>query len=193
MPPRLAQKQRTRSALITAARTLMAQGEEVTVASVADAANISRATAYRYYSDPGSIAIEVTLDLELKTSEELLDGITDVRARVHKVARYYLEFVRDHEGAFRQFLAQSMTHWAQGKSADLRGARRVDAFIMALEPVRGRMSQEAFDDLVKRLSMLTGLEQHIALADVLKLDTETGYRMQAGLVDALLDRDLPGD
>ena len=57
MAPRTAQKNRTRAALLAKARDLMNQGEEITVARVADAAAISRATAYRYFSDPGAMSI----------------------------------------------------------------------------------------------------------------------------------------
>ena len=53
------------------------------------------------------------------------------------------------------------------------------------------MKPAEFQDLVHRLSMLTGLEQHIALNDVLGLDQETGDRLQAEIVDAVLDRYLP--
>ena len=191
MAPRTAQKNRTRIALLASARDLMAKGEDITVARVADAAQISRATAYRYFSDPGAIMTEVTLDLELMSTEELLSGIEDVRARVHAVARYYLEFSSGHEAEFRHFLAHTMKRWAEGHRGELRGARRTGAFSQALEPAKARMAEDDVADLVHRLSMVTGIEQHIAIADILRLDPETGTRMQAGLVDALLDKYLP--
>ena len=137
------------------------------------------------------IMVEVTLDLELMSTEALLEGIAGARARAHAVARYYLEFTRDHEGQFRAFLAQTMKLWSPENPPQLREARRVGAFSMALEPVRGGMTSEAFRDLVHRLSMLTGLEQLIAMHDVLRLDVETGMRLQAEIVDAVLDRYLP--
>jgi hypothetical protein len=53
------------------------------------------------------------------------------------------------------------------------------------------MKPADFTDLVHRLSMLTGLEQHIVLRDVLGVEPDEGDRLQAGIVDALLDRYLP--
>src|SRR4051812_1635269 len=47
---RAAQKGRTREALIAAARELVANGETPTVEHAAEAASISRTTAYRYFS-----------------------------------------------------------------------------------------------------------------------------------------------
>ena len=46
---RLAQKRRTREALIASARELVANGEAPTVEAAAEAASISRTTAYRYF------------------------------------------------------------------------------------------------------------------------------------------------
>ena len=63
----------------------------------------------------------------------------------------------------------------------------------ALEPVRARMDTMELEDLALRLSMVTGIEQHIILDDILRVDHATGYRLQAGIVDALLDRYIPSD
>ena len=191
MSPRTAQKNRTRKALVSAARELAARGEELTVASVADEAEISRATAYRYFSDAVALASDVTLDLELKPTEELLKGVEETRARVHSVAQYYLRFSFEHEATFRQFLSQTMSQWAKDGRTELRGARRVTAFTTALEQVRAKISDDDFDALVNRLSMVTGIEQMIATADVLRLNSQRAEEMQRGIVDALLDRYLP--
>lgn len=191
LAPRIAQKNRTRAALLEAARALMAEGQEITLARVADAAQISRATIYRYFSDPGVLAADAALDVEVVPTAELLKGRQDVRERVHIIARYYLEFSREHESLFRQFLARSMRVWSEQEDTKMRGARRVAAFAEALLPVRSNMKPAEFDDLVMRLSMLTGMEQHIVLEDILQVDAPTGDRLQSGIVDALLDRYLP--
>ena len=46
------QKLRTRRDVLTATRALIDSGREVTLAAVAQEAAISRATVYRYFSDP---------------------------------------------------------------------------------------------------------------------------------------------
>src|SRR5688500_121279 len=51
---RIAQKQRTRRALVDAARQLLAGGTVPTVESAAAAASISRTTAYRYFPSQGA-------------------------------------------------------------------------------------------------------------------------------------------
>ncbi len=42
----------------------------------------------------------------------------------------------------------------------------------------------------RTLSMTTGMEQFIVLEDILRVDQDTRYRLQSGLVDAVLDRYL---
>ncbi|MCR9136705.1 MAG: TetR/AcrR family transcriptional regulator [Alphaproteobacteria bacterium] len=193
MAPRTAQKNRTRSALLDSARRLMAEGQELTLARVAEHAQISRASVYRYFSEPGTLAAEATLDFEVTPTAKLLDGVHDVRQRVHRIAHYYLDFTRTHEGYFRQFLAKTMDVWQKQVEVELRGARRIAAFTEALEPARDQMEAKALEDLALRLSMVTGIEQHIILDDVLRVDHATGDRLQAGIVDALLDRFLSKD
>ena len=190
MAARTNQKNRTREALLSAARDLMSEGETITLAKVAERARTGRATVYRYFSDPTVLSLDATLDVEVMPTAELLDGLEDVRARVHAVARYYLDFSRTHEAFFRQFLAESLKALLKTDTTNLRGARRVAAFDEALEPVRASVTGKDYDDLVKRLAMTTGMEQFIILEDILRVDQDAGYRLQEGLVDALLDRFL---
>ena len=191
MASRNNQKNRTREALLAAARELMSEGENVTLAKVAERARTGRATVYRYFSDPGVLALDATLDLEVTPTSKLLEGLDDVRSRVHAVARYYLDFSREHEAYFRQFLAESLKASLQEGTVKMRGARRVPAFSEALSPVRGSLKPQDFEDLTLRLAMTTGMEQFIILEDILRVDQKTGYQLQEGLVDALLDRYLP--
>ncbi|WP_256368548.1 TetR/AcrR family transcriptional regulator [Ruegeria sp. HKCCA5763] len=191
MAPRTNQINRTREVLLSAARDLMSEGKEVTLAKVAERAKTSRATVYRYFSDPSVLALDATLDLEVTPTSELLEGLNNVRSRVHVVARYYLEFSRVNEAHFRQFLAESLKASLEDGTVKMRGARRLAAFSEALAPVHPLMEPKEIDDLAKRLSMTTGMEQLVILEDILRVDEATGYQLQKGLVDALLDRYLP--
>ncbi len=169
----------------------MSEGKEVTLAKVAERAKTSRATVYRYFSDPSVLALDATLDLDGIPTSVLLEGLDDARNRVHVVARYYLDFSRVHEAHFRQFLAESLKASLENATVKMRGARRVAAFADALAPVHTLMEAKEIDDLAKRLSMTTGMEQLVILEDILRVDEATGNQLQEGLVDALLDQYLP--
>jgi len=190
MAPRTAQKNRTRAELLASARRLMGQGKELTLARVAKDTNISRATVYRYFSDPAVLAAESSLDFQVTPTAELLDGIVDTRERVHSVASYYTAISREHEGFFRQFLAKTMQAWQKKTDAELRGGRRIAAFTEALDPVQGIMSAKEIEDLAYRLSMLTGIEQVIIQKDILRVDDATADELLSGTVDALLNQYL---
>ena len=72
---RVHQKRRTRDALIAAARDLVAEGETPTVERAAEAASISRATAYRYF--PSQHALLVAAHPETVTVSLLPDDPPD--------------------------------------------------------------------------------------------------------------------
>src|SRR5207244_8408204 len=72
---RLAQKRRTREALIAAARELVANGETPTVEAAAEAASISRTTAYRYF--PNQRALLVAAHPETGAASLLPDDAPD--------------------------------------------------------------------------------------------------------------------
>ncbi|MGI8548966.1 MAG: TetR family transcriptional regulator, partial [Gemmatimonadaceae bacterium] len=55
------QRGRTRKALLTAAAALIAQGRTPSVTEVADAAEVSRRTAYRYFPTPDQLLVEAAL------------------------------------------------------------------------------------------------------------------------------------
>ena len=61
MAARVQQKERTRTAILDAARELVRAGGEVTMPLVAASARVSEATAYRYFPDLASLLAEARL------------------------------------------------------------------------------------------------------------------------------------
>src|SRR5919197_965515 len=64
---RTAQKTRTRTALIEAARELIAAGRNPTVEQAASAASISRTTAYRYFPNQRSLLVAAYPQIEARS------------------------------------------------------------------------------------------------------------------------------
>ncbi len=191
---RSGQKARTRAALLEAARKLMAEGKLVTVSSVADLACISRATAYRYFSDPQTLTIEALLDSRMQSTAAILDECTDPRERVQRVRRFLFQLTCDSEAQFRQYLARTMELWldGEGKSAEMiRGGRRLPMYREALAPVAERLGADALERLVMMLAATSGLESFIALKDVCQLDDAAADAIAAAVTDAILDGFLP--
>ena len=189
------QKNRTRSALLQSARRLMQRQLPVTVQAVADDARISRATAYRYFASSGSLMREALLDADWSTPEEVIGDAGDVRERVRRVQAYLLSFTLRNESAHRLFLAKALESWVEqagSAKTQLRGARRLPMYELALEPLRRKLSPAAFQRLVFALAAASGIETFVALKDVCGLD---GRKMQAiaeSNVMAILDQALKG-
>ena len=190
---RAGQKARTREALLAATRSLMAQGGVVSVPAAAEAAGISKATAYRYFAASDALTMEAALDGVFATAEAVVGDAVEVRERVHRVSRYLFEATRASERGFRLFIAKALEASAQEGAPQLRGGRRLPMYELALEPVRGRMTPRAFQDLVHALSGATGLEAFLAPKDVCRLDAGEADRILALTVDAILAALLPPD
>jgi AcrR family transcriptional regulator len=194
-PVRAGRKAPTRAALLAATRDLMRDGREVTVTAAAEAAGISKATAYRYYSDPQALVIEAMLDARVKPIEEILGDAEDPRERVQLVRRFLFALARDQEPQFRKFLASTQEFWlanGDGAGVVLRGRRRLPMYRAALAPVADRLGRDALDRLVAMLAATSGMESFLPLKDICGLDDATADATAEALTDAILDRFLPG-
>lgn len=187
---RLAQKQRTRDAILDGARQLLARGEGVTVAAAAAVHGISRATAYRYFSDPQALTIEAGLATQVPPYETVVAGTATLRARLLAVVAAMARFALENEEAFRQFLAHAVTAPAERRS---RGARRVDYLNRALADFPGALAPEPAERLVAGLSAMTGIEAVIGLTDIAGQPRDRVAGLVAEMAAALIDRHLgPG-
>lgn len=190
VPGRAAQRARTREALLAAARALVARGELATVAAAAAEAGISKATAYRYFSDPAEMAAEAGLAVAVKGYEEVVRGAPDLRARLVAINLYFFDLACDHEDAFRQFLARNLeASLARPAAGRRRGARRMAMYARALEE-DGAVPQAAREPLMRALAVATGAEAMIALLDVAGAPREAARDVAAELAEAILDRHL---
>ena len=172
---RLRQKLRTRAALLAAARELVAEGKTPTLAQAADAAMVSRATAYRYFPTQEALLVELPLDVAAPTVASLFgDGApSDPEDRAALVQNALYDLARDHETEFRLFLRSSLMRSlaeADGSRDPFRGARRLDLLDEALAPLVDELPAEEIEQLRTTLSMLVGVESMIVLRDVLRLD-----------------------
>ncbi|MBC2857861.1 TetR family transcriptional regulator [Stappia sp. 28M-7] len=189
---RTSQKNRTREAILAGARALIERGEAVTVTAAAAESGISKATAYRYFSDPAVLAAEAGLAVEVRDYAEIVQGCDTPRAKVLAVSLYMFDLALAHEAAFRQFLARNLDCWLAegGGEATRRGARRVAMYRQALSEVRPALPADRLAVLVGALSAATGTEAMIALDDVARLSPDMARQAVRETTEALLDRFL---
>ena len=188
---RRAQKARTREAILAGARALIAEGEPVTVASAAQRADVSKATAYRYFSDPASLAAEAGLAIEVLPYEQIVAGASGPHEKVRAISGYMFDLALRHETAFRQFLARNLDarlNDPDSRRNNQRGRRRPAMFADALASVRPTLAGDDFETLVNALTAATGVEQMIVLLDVAEAEAGPARKAVLATTDALLDR-----
>ena len=187
---RTKQKERTRRAILEGARMLLARGETVTVVQAAELQGISKATAYRYFSDPAILVAEAGLDIEVASFEEVVAGIDGLRAQLMAINLYIFDLAMAHEAQFRQFVGMTLISNGKGERSHTRGARRVAMYERAIEESGTRFAPKARAALVRALTASTGVEAVIALIDIAGADAKTARATVEDVTHAILDRHL---
>lgn len=153
---------------------------------------MSKATAYRYFSDPAVLAAEAGLAVKVASYADVAANARTARDKVRAVSAYFFDLALDNEPAFRRFLARTLDAWAAegGTLHGARGARRVVMFEAALAGVADELGPARTPRLVAALATATGSEAMIALLDVAEIDRDTARQTILEMADALLDHYL---
>jgi AcrR family transcriptional regulator len=163
---RAEQKARTKAALISAARDLLAQGPTPTVEEAAAAANISRATAYRYFPNQRALLTATFPDL----GRDSLLGESppeDPKERLEVVVDAITRQVLDHEPALRSMLRLSLEPDPAARGElPFRKGRRIVWISEALAPLQGDLSGPQLERLVTAVAAAVGIDALVWLVDV---------------------------
>lgn len=183
---RTAQKMRTRNALIDAARTLIISGITPTVEEAADAASISRTTAYRYFPNQHDLLVAAYPEIELRSllGENPSDA---VEARLDAIVGEYLRVTIENEVALRAALRLSLDpHETHREKLLLRQGRVITWLKDALDPLRGRLPEQAVERLVYAIRSAAGIEALIWLCDIAGLSRDEAKEIMMWSARALL-------
>jgi AcrR family transcriptional regulator len=196
---RINQKHRTRNALMEAAAALMRQGHIPSIEEVADAAQVSRATAYRYFpTQEHLIAGSAVLNANLDGDAKLEAGMNsdDPSTRLDHVVQTFHERFSSNELAYRTLLslmlhrAASDTETAEEEQPRVRASRHVYWLQKALTPIQPRMDTARFERLLAALAAATGFEAYTALRDISLLDPDEAKEIMRWTAQTLLKESL---
>lgn len=186
---RSAQKRRTRRALVDAAAQLVAEGIVPTVAQAAERADVSRATAYRYFPTQGSLLVHVSTPLEdLRRVLEQADD-EDVVHRVELIVRAIAAWCYDNRTVLFELTRAMAEISDEGLDAD-RMRHRQYWIDEALLPVRDRLTDEAYARLFGALALFVGPEPIAVMQSVSRLPRDEAIESLAWAATTLVRAQL---
>jgi AcrR family transcriptional regulator len=168
------QKQRTRMAIVAAARELIGTGGEVTMPLVARAALVSEATAYRYFPDLASLVSEA-LAGDWPSPAEALAPLADHAGPVERVAfacEFLLRGVLARQRGVRAMISATIT---RPDTATVRPGIRFGLIDQALHPLEGTLAgtnPDVLAQLKRDLAVVMSAEALFILTDLCGLDPE---------------------
>jgi AcrR family transcriptional regulator len=183
---RTQQKQRTRQALVAAARALVADGVTPTVEDAAVAAGVSRTTAYRYFPNQRALVAAAHPEVEARS---LLpdDAPTDVAARLDAVIDAFTRQIVDNELQQRTMLRLSLEP-TDGREGELllRKGRAIGWIEEAVDPLRERLGDAELRRLVIAIRSAVGIEALVWLTDVAQLSRDDARGLMRWSAQAML-------
>jgi AcrR family transcriptional regulator len=179
-PGRVAQRRRTREAILGAAKRLLADGHDPSIDEIAAEADVSRRTIYMYFPTLDQLVADATSGmLSERTIDPLLDSpefSSDPVERVDQFAVSLLEIAPEALPLGRRILRLTVDT-ERPPDAPRRGYRRTEWIARVLEPLREQLTDEQYERLGSALSVVLGWEAMIVLRDVRGLDTADEERV----------------
>jgi AcrR family transcriptional regulator len=179
--PRANQRRRTKAAIMEGARTLLREGKVPSVADAAEAAGVSRATAYRYFPTQGALvreAVDAGLVRGRSAWEERLGDAGELTERVERYVSLVFGLMREDEALMRGYLLLALEQWAKLQAgeelgeAPIKRGGRLEAISATLEPFTDQLDDAAIRRLSVALSLLVGIEAHVVFRDIWGLDDD---------------------
>jgi len=170
---------------------LMQRGQTPSVSAVAEAAEVSRATAYRYFPSQSAL-VHAVVDEALGPilGWESADG--DPEARVNNLIEASMPRISEFEATFKAALKLSLEQWAErqagtlGSDPPFKRGHRVDLLQQAIAPLRATLPEPQFKRLAQALSLTYGLEVLIVLKDIWGLAFEETREVALWAANALV-------
>jgi AcrR family transcriptional regulator len=187
---RFRQRARTRALLVKTASALIQSGEIPTVTAVAEAAQVSRRTAYRYFPSQEQLLAEAAIESAqpLVSNTEFPEDLT---VRIRLLVETVQRFVYGNQGALRTIVRLTAEHvpgHGVGGAEEFMPVRsnRVKWIRTALAPARKPLGGKHFELLVSALSLCVGIESVMVLANLRGLSQKEATRVSVWAAETLV-------
>lgn len=183
--------------LLQTAIELMQRGLTPSVSEVAEAAGVSRATAYRHFPSQ-AVMVHAVVDAGLGPILKWSSKSSDPRRRVVNLIETSIPRIDEFEATFKVALRLSLEQWAKrqagtlGNETEFKRGHRIELLQKALQPLDGRLPKRAYDRLIQALSLVFGVETLIVLKDIWGLDAKETLTVARWAAAALVNATLEG-
>lgn len=184
-------KARTRRLMLATAAELMQRGVIPSVSDVAEAAEVSRATAYRYFPNQAAL-VQAVVEVALGPILDWKSSLDDPEQRIEDLFDFSMPRIEQFEATFRAALKLGLEQWAQrqagtlGESSAVRRGNRIPLLDEVLAPLRSSLSRDELERLRTSLSLVFGIEPYVVLKDICKLDSAEAHRVMSWTACAIL-------
>ncbi len=189
------QKMRTRAAIKAAAAEFIKRGETPSMEQVAEAALVSKSTAYRYFPSQDALIAEIMLDTALGSGLEDVSKAAKtsgtVGERLAATVRVEHALVTRHERAFRTAISVMInSHLDDSSRLPRRPGNRLRYIAEALAPLADELEDSTRQRLIMALALCVGIESLIVLEDICGLSSEEAEAVKLWASNALLQATL---
>ncbi len=166
-----ATRARTRRLLIETAMKMFDSGAFPSITEVAQEAQLSRATAYRYFPTQSALVSAIVTET-LSPIKNWRPTKQDTGDRIDEMLGFAFPRMLEHEGTLRAALHLSLTQWAQSRSSErpekeklIRGNRKA-MLQHVVEPLNQEMSPKMVERVIQSLSLVYGSEIFLVMKDI---------------------------
>ena len=169
---------------------ILHDGHIPSVAEVAVRAQVSRATAYRYFPTRSTL-INAVVDESLGPVRSWRSDEPDGRARIRDLIETNFPRMHAFEPQLRAALQLSLEHWAKERAGLLeeepfRRGHRARLLLHAVQPLVDQLGVKGADRLAKALSLAFGIEPLVILEDIWGCSDREVNAIVRWVVDAML-------
>ncbi|KAB8305370.1 TetR/AcrR family transcriptional regulator [Erwinia endophytica] len=172
-----ATRARTRRLLIETAMKMFDSGAFPSITEVANEAQLSRATAYRYFPTQSALVSAIVMET-LSPIKNWRPSREEAGERIDELLTFAFPRMLEHEGTLRAALHLSLTQWAQSKAATqpekerlVRGNRKA-LLQHVVEPLNNELPPKMVERVIQSLSLVYGSEIFLVMKDIWGCDND---------------------
>jgi AcrR family transcriptional regulator len=184
--------------MLDAAMRLMQDGLIPSVSDVAEAAQVSRATAYRYFPSQSAL-IQAAVDEALGPILAWKSDSTDAEDRVTELVTFAYPRMESYEATLKAALRLALDQWARrhaglfGDEVPMVRGHRINLLNSAILPLKKKLSRDGFERLTQALSLVFGTEAFVVLKDIWGLDPRRAEEVALWTCHALIQAAVTED